>query len=83
MLYSTCSLEPEECQGVVDAVLGKTNGRFRRVPMQETMCGLKASGRLRADVEGYLRWMRDGCLRTLPGVGFEGDGFFAALLEAV
>ena len=25
--------------------------------------------------------VKDGCLRTLPGVGFQGDGFFAAVLE--
>jgi hypothetical protein len=33
---------------------------------------------LHGEVSGLVH---DGYLRTLPGVGFAGDGFFAAVLE--
>jgi len=40
-------------------------------------------GGLLAEGASLERLLRDGKLRTLPGVGFQGDGFFAALLERV
>jgi len=72
LLYSTCSLEPEECEGVVSAVMAAVSG-VRETDVSELLerIGVGAS------------WVKDGCLRTLPGVGFAGDGFFAALLERV
>ncbi len=69
ILYSTCSLEVEENEQVVAAVMGGLSG-FVEVPLDAAMEGLGASGLL-----------REGRLRTLPGVGFQGDGFFAAAFE--
>ncbi len=71
LLYSTCSLEPEENEAVVAAALGR--GReFGRVDLREV------SSRVPVDLAPLLA---EGCLRTLPGVNFAGDGFFAALIE--
>ncbi len=81
LLYSTCSLEAEENQQVVDAVLAKESG-IVEVGLGAALDRLTASGRIAEGREvGSL--LRGGRLRTLPGVGFEGDGFFAALLERV
>ena len=75
LVYSTCSLEPEECEGVADSVGTGT----RRVPMEGLMAELAAQGTLLAGVE-LESAVRDGALRTLPGV--DGcDGFFAVVLE--
>jgi 16S rRNA (cytosine967-C5)-methyltransferase len=71
LVYSTCSLEPEECEGVVEAVAAG----FERVPMEGVLEGL--GGVVVGPVQGLVR---EGNLRTLPGVGFQGDGFFAAVL---
>ena len=73
LVYSTCSLEPEENEEVVAAVLAKVKGveRVSLEPVVEAVFG--GAGK---------RFVNNGCLRTLPGVGFEGDGFFAALFEA-
>jgi 16S rRNA (cytosine967-C5)-methyltransferase len=66
LVYSTCSLEPEENELVVDAVVGQS---WRRVPVESL--GVSAAS------EGMVR---DGALRTLPGVD-PCDGFFAVVLE--
>jgi len=79
LLYSTCSLEPEENEQVIDAVLSTQSGVVP-VPLDAAAERLAASGLLAApDALGPL--LREGRLRTLPGVGFHGDGFFAVLLE--
>jgi len=75
LVYSTCSLEPEECEAVVDAVAGG----WRRVPVEALMRGLQDGGVLRADLE-WESMVRDGGLRTLPGV-HGCDGFYAVVLE--
>jgi 16S rRNA (cytosine967-C5)-methyltransferase len=73
LVYSTCSLEPEENEAVVAAVLETMSG-MERVDVAAMMQKLT----LRGDRSGLVR---DGYLRTLPGVGFKGDGFFAAVIE--
>jgi 16S rRNA (cytosine967-C5)-methyltransferase len=77
LLYSTCSLEPEECEQVVKAVIG--DGEARLVPIEPLLDQLVEKGALREPLVGAVR---EGCLRTLPGT-HPGDGFFAALFERV
>jgi 16S rRNA (cytosine967-C5)-methyltransferase len=74
LVYSTCSLEPEECERVVEAV-----GGARRVPVEELMAELGEQGILLEGVE-LGSAVRDGVLRTLPGV-HGCDGFYAVVLE--
>jgi 16S rRNA (cytosine967-C5)-methyltransferase len=79
LLYSTCSLEAEECEQVVDAVMAEPAlaASARVVPLEPVLNGLQASGLLQ-DLDSTA--FRGNFLRTLPGV-HPGDGFFAALLE--
>jgi 16S rRNA (cytosine967-C5)-methyltransferase len=69
LLYSTCSLEPEENEAVLDSV---SVAGIRQVDVGELQAGFPVK------LAGLTV---DGCLRTLPGANFAGDGFFAALLE--
>jgi 16S rRNA (cytosine967-C5)-methyltransferase len=66
LVYSTCTLIPEENEGVVAALLERAPG-FRLVPPAE--CPAEARGVISAD----------GFLRCLPHV-HDTDGFFAARL---
>jgi 16S rRNA (cytosine967-C5)-methyltransferase len=75
LVYSTCSLEPEECEGVV----GAAATGMRRVPVEGVMAELAAQGILLAGME-LDSAVRDGALRTMPGV-HGCDGFFAVVLE--
>lgn len=79
LLYSTCSLEPEECECVVEEVLAEKRfaGTARVMPVEPLLSQLREKGLLRGQVEGAVRGEY---LRTLPGV-HPGDGFFAALIE--
>jgi 16S rRNA (cytosine967-C5)-methyltransferase len=70
LVYSTCSLEPEENEQVVAAVAAG----YRRVAVEELLGRIPS---LEASAAGLAR---DGFLRTLPGV-HPCDGFFAAVLE--
>ncbi|MBZ5533197.1 MAG: 16S rRNA (cytosine(967)-C(5))-methyltransferase RsmB [Acidobacteriia bacterium] len=77
LVYSTCSLEPEENEQVVAACL-QGHRDFRLVPARQELLKLQAQGELvwkNVDdlVSGEF-------LRTLPGVQ-PCDGFFAAILE--
>ncbi len=83
VIYSTCSLEPEENQQVVAAVLAAH-------PM---CCLVSLAPRIgKLSVEGIVTpqgaellgssLTPEGCLRLLPG-RFKTDGFFIALLERV
>ncbi len=83
LVYSTCSLEPEECGGVVSAAVAGFEAQVRRVPVDGVLGGLVGSGRLLAGTDEWKAWVRGEVLRTLPGYEFAGDGFFAALLERV
>lgn len=77
LIYSTCSLEPEENERVVEAALAQTPG-FRIVPVTEELSRLQSSGEL---VPADVDWLAsENFLRTLPGVHLC-DGFFAAVLE--
>jgi 16S rRNA (cytosine967-C5)-methyltransferase len=75
LVYSTCSLEPEECERVVDAVIAKSD--LRKVSVKGLLEDLAGSLR---DGAGVGSMVRDGALRTLPGV-HDCDGFYAVVLE--
>lgn len=79
LLYSTCSLEPEECEQVVEAVIGESElaASIRIRPLQPLLAQLHAADRLLSPISNATH---GNYLRTLPGV-HPGDGFFAALLE--
>ena len=76
-VYSTCSLEPEENQAVVEEVL-QDNSQFAQLDCRVELERLRSVGELATnDLDSLL----DGkYLRTIPGV-HPCDGFFAALLE--
>ena len=74
LVYSTCSLELEECEQVIEGVAGA-----RRVPVEGLMAELAEQGILLAGVE-LDSALRKGALRTLPGL-HGCDGFFAVVLE--
>jgi 16S rRNA (cytosine967-C5)-methyltransferase len=80
LVYSTCSLEKEESEAVVEAVLGKRSN-FELVNMETELQRLRQSGTLAPglDVESLLAGPY---LRTIPGV-HECDGFFAATIRRV
>lgn len=76
-VYSTCSLEPEENQAVVEEVL-RGDPEFSLVECREELERLRAESELAvSDLDSLL----DGkYLRTVPGVQ-QCDGFFAAVME--
>jgi len=77
IVYSTCSMESEENQAVVDAAL-KTSRNFKIIPVREELARLQSSGEVVwKDIDGLVRGH---FLRTSPGV-HPCDGFFAAILE--
>jgi 16S rRNA (cytosine967-C5)-methyltransferase len=76
LLYSTCSLEREENDAVVEAVLAQ-NPRFSLVPVREELERLKDEGEMAwADLDSLTRGP---FLQILPGAQ-PGDGFFAAVV---
>jgi len=81
VFYSTCSLEPEENEQMVAAVLAQTP-ETRLVPLDARLAELAAAGTLTAGSEERLRTAvtPEGCLRLLPG-RFGTDGFFVAQIE--
>lgn len=77
LVYSTCSLEKEENENVVEQALAENNG-VRLLSCQEELECLKAAGELIwPDLSSLTRGPY---LRTIPGV-HPCDGFFAALIE--
>ena len=83
LIYSTCSLEPEENEQVVETVLAVTHG-VRVLPVENSLHDLAATGVLTGEAEAMLTStaVRGNYLRTLPGV-HPCDGFFAAVIEKV
>jgi len=80
LVYSTCSLEPEENEDVVTEVL-RTVAGLGLVSIEGILDQLAEHGRVSAEGRERLRTATDdGFLRTLPGV-HPCDGFFAALIE--
>jgi 16S rRNA (cytosine967-C5)-methyltransferase len=77
LVYSTCSLEAEENEQVVEKCLQK-NREFRIVPVREELLRLKESPMLIWDDVDQL--VKGNFLRTLPGI-HPCDGFFAAVFE--
>jgi len=80
IVYSTCSLEPEENQQVVDAVASAAG--LDRLPVEPLLANLATSGILAHEIAANLTAsaINATALRTLPGV-LPCDGFFAAVLE--
>jgi 16S rRNA (cytosine967-C5)-methyltransferase len=77
LVYSTCSLEPEENEQVIAASLASASN-FKIVPVQAELQRLQESGEL---VWKNIDELISGdFLRTIPGV-HPCDGFFAAILE--
>ena len=81
VVYSTCSLEPEENEHVVAAVLAE-DAKVRQVSLASRIQALADEGVLSASGATKLHssLTLEGTLRLLPGV-FHTDGFFVAMLE--
>ena len=83
MVYATCSLEPEENEDVVEAILAEQTG-LRRIPLTERIDALHSAGIVTDAGAASLRncITAQGALRLTPGQ-LGTDGFFIALLEKV
>jgi 16S rRNA (cytosine967-C5)-methyltransferase len=79
LIYSTCSLEKEENEDVVEISLSK-NPTFRVVDCRVQLAQLQQAGDLIWQDLSSLT--RGPYLRTLPGMQ-PCDGFFAAILEKI
>ncbi len=81
VIYSTCSLEPEENEEVIAAVLQR-NSKIRVVPIRSRLHDMRNSGILTETGADQLQacLAPDGYLRLFPGA-FGTDGFFVAMLE--
>jgi len=79
LIYSTCSMEKEENENVVEQALSENNS-FRLLDCRTELERMKTIGELTWDNPPSL--VRGPYLRTIPGV-HPCDGFFAAILEKV
>jgi 16S rRNA (cytosine967-C5)-methyltransferase len=79
LVYSTCSLEPEENEAVVDAAIAHTSAHV--IPATELLKELSTKNIVRESADRLAQLARNNALRTLPGANFQGDGFFAAILS--
>jgi 16S rRNA (cytosine967-C5)-methyltransferase len=80
LIYSTCSLEPEENESVVNEAMEQQKA-FRLLPWREQIKALENDGTLHPGAADRLfpNNAPDHYLRTFPGL-YPGDGFFAACL---
>lgn len=80
LVYSTCSLEPEENERLLEPILNQ--GSVRQLPIPPLIERVAASGLLPQHATEMLLHtaVRNGALRTLPGV-HPCDGFYAAVLQ--
>jgi 16S rRNA (cytosine967-C5)-methyltransferase len=76
LVYSTCSLEEEENESVVEEVLRLVRGT-RLVPVRDLMGAV--DGKLVAGVDARTLFDGNGYFRTLPGER-DTNGFFGAAL---
>jgi 16S rRNA (cytosine967-C5)-methyltransferase len=79
LIYSTCSLEREENEDVIDLALAE-NSSFRVLDCRVELQHLQQQGDLISSDSSALT--RGPYLRTLPGV-HPCDGFFAAIFEKI
>ncbi len=79
LVYSTCSLEKEENEDVVEPALAENNS-FRLLDCHPELEALKAAGELTWPDPASLT--RGPYLRTIPGI-HPCEGFFAAILERI
>ena len=81
VVYSTCSLEAEENEQVMAAILSEYPN-VRQISLVPDLEALERNGILRPEAAERLRTCLtpDGALRLLPGA-LPTDGFFVALLE--
>lgn len=80
LVYSTCSLEPEENEQVLQTVL--THSGCAQLPIEPLLLQLASAGLLSQESTDLLlrTAVRNGALRSLPGVQ-PFDGFYVVILE--
>jgi 16S rRNA (cytosine967-C5)-methyltransferase len=80
LIYSTCSLEPEENESVVDELLEQEKS-IQLQPWRDQIKALENEGTVHVGTADMLfpNNAPDHYLRTFPGL-YPGDGFFAACL---
>jgi 16S rRNA (cytosine967-C5)-methyltransferase len=80
IVYSTCSLESEENEQVVDAIAAASN--LRRLPISPLLANLASNRILSPEIATNLMTtaINRNSLRTLPGI-HPCDGFFATVLS--
>jgi 16S rRNA (cytosine967-C5)-methyltransferase len=81
IVYSTCSLEPEENEDVVEAALAEMSG-FRQVRVGGRIDALRDAGIVTEEGAERLRECvtAEGALRLIPGA-LGTDGFFVVMIE--